>query len=41
MCAQSAAEDTSSFITVHAATWRHAMSEKSTHSPTGLLSVCN
>lgn len=41
MCAQSHDEDTSSFITVHSESWRDSMSARSTHSPTGLVSVCN
>jgi hypothetical protein len=42
MCAQSPDTDTSSsFVTVHAASWRDSMSMKSKHSPTGLLSVCD
>ena len=42
MCAQSPdLQSASSFITVHATNWRHAMSAQSKHSPTGLVSVCN
>ena len=42
LCVQSVDEvSSSSFITVHATSWRHAMSTQSKHSPTGLASVCN
>lgn len=41
MCAQSVDDGPSSFITVHASSWRHSGSTQSSHSPAGLAGVCN
>lgn len=41
MCSQSQAEESSPFITVHSASWRESMSARSSHSPPGLVDVCN